>query len=713
MTLPLSKMLVVDKDQDFLKAVRLNLAPKYDVETSLNGNDGLTLFKSFKPDVVMVENEVKDISFDDLLGEIKNIDQGVVRLVVSRDFSNIEAVIDAINENKAHKYLRKPVNFAELGRIIAGLTADHQGGEFSSAKAKSVYSKLSTILDKVKKAEGMEKEAAAQLAKAAASESESLEKMRQFQNAVKEKTERINELQQVIMDLNNRVDETSLKNRKTEDELRKLKDDFEEQAKNNQKANDALKELEISMEVSKDEAITISEDIKITREKKGGKDSILFVDDENNIRDTVKSLYGDDYNLYIADGHTKAMELLNANPDINIVLTDQRMPEVTGIELAAKIRKLKPDMPIFLVTAYADLDDAIQAMNKGYITKYFDKDKLVDPATFPDEIKVGVEKYDEVVAQKEIITGKKTFIVDRIKSLSADLKKMQYEVGRFKEEGTRATSKFHKTAAELEEAKKENSDLRVSVAKERQGMLEDMKQEREKFVAEMEKLKKDADRIVEVQRQKNAAELKKLQEELEQDKQKAQEALVRAEEEKQAVFKQIEEERKKMEAEQAATRQNMKEEQEAMKQRLAEEQKEALQKLEAEKKDAENKLAAEKKAAEEEIKKVRDGLEGRKKEVEAELEKELDKKRQEADAEIQKLKDEVTRDINKVKDALKEKEKALTLMAEQHKAMQKDIEKAGKERDQAKQEIAGMKEAYDLAIQSREALEMEIAELRG
>ncbi len=107
--------------------------------------------------------------------------------------------------------------------------------------------------------------------------------------------------------------------------------------------------------------------------------SILIVDDEESVRDSL-------YNWFIEDGYTvecaenakKALHLLE-DKEFDIILADIKMPGMDGMEMHRRIRALNRDSIVIIMTAFASVDTAVQALKDGafdYITKPFDPDDL-------------------------------------------------------------------------------------------------------------------------------------------------------------------------------------------------------------------------------------------------------------------------------------------------------------------------------------------------
>jgi two-component system response regulator HydG len=108
--------------------------------------------------------------------------------------------------------------------------------------------------------------------------------------------------------------------------------------------------------------------------------SILVVDDESGILQTLQILLKNEgFDVTTAQGGKAGLDALKAHaPDI--VLTDVRMPQVTGIDILAAVRQQDPETPVILMTAQASLQTAIQAVNEGafyYIQKPFSNDDMV------------------------------------------------------------------------------------------------------------------------------------------------------------------------------------------------------------------------------------------------------------------------------------------------------------------------------------------------
>lgn len=106
---------------------------------------------------------------------------------------------------------------------------------------------------------------------------------------------------------------------------------------------------------------------------KSDKIKILYIDDEVNNLMGFKASFRIDYTVFIAPDTTQALAQLEQNPDIRVILSDQRMPNQTGVQFFEQVRTLYPNPMRVLITGYADLEAVIDSINKGHIFRYIRK----------------------------------------------------------------------------------------------------------------------------------------------------------------------------------------------------------------------------------------------------------------------------------------------------------------------------------------------------
>ncbi|WP_373522724.1 response regulator [Aquiflexum sp.] len=99
---------------------------------------------------------------------------------------------------------------------------------------------------------------------------------------------------------------------------------------------------------------------------------ILYVDDEENNLQAFKATFRRDYKIFLAMSADEGREILKSE-DVHIIITDQRMPDETGVDFLSSIIPINPDPIRILLTGYTDIQAVIDAINKGQIYHYLTK----------------------------------------------------------------------------------------------------------------------------------------------------------------------------------------------------------------------------------------------------------------------------------------------------------------------------------------------------
>jgi len=101
---------------------------------------------------------------------------------------------------------------------------------------------------------------------------------------------------------------------------------------------------------------------------------ILIVDDEEGIRESLKLILSDDYDLIVTENGLQCLEVLENAKDIGLVLIDIKMPKVHGLDILKQIKEKRPDLKVVVVTGYKSVETAMEATRLGasdYIVKPF------------------------------------------------------------------------------------------------------------------------------------------------------------------------------------------------------------------------------------------------------------------------------------------------------------------------------------------------------
>jgi response regulator RpfG family c-di-GMP phosphodiesterase len=137
------------------------------------------------------------------------------------------------------------------------------------------------------------------------------------------------------------------------------------------------------------------------------KHPILLVDDEPEILFSLQGLLRREFELFTANSGKEALEILAQHP-IHVVMTDQRMPELTGAELVGRIKEEYPNAIRIVFTGYADIKAVIECINRGglyrYITKPWDPDELVEV------LHQAAAQYDLMAERKQLLRDLQDYV---------------------------------------------------------------------------------------------------------------------------------------------------------------------------------------------------------------------------------------------------------------------------------------------------------------
>lgn len=108
-------------------------------------------------------------------------------------------------------------------------------------------------------------------------------------------------------------------------------------------------------------------------------ETILIVDDEKNYLIVLEALLGPEgFEIVTSPNAIDALDLVR-NSDLDLIIADMKMPGMTGMELLEECKKVKPELPVIIMTAYGTIETAVEAMKKhacDYITKPFQNEQL-------------------------------------------------------------------------------------------------------------------------------------------------------------------------------------------------------------------------------------------------------------------------------------------------------------------------------------------------
>jgi len=138
--------------------------------------------------------------------------------------------------------------------------------------------------------------------------------------------------------------------------------------------------------------------------------SLLIVDDEPYILPTLTALLAGQYEIHTADCAEAAQAVFAQHP-IDLILTDQKMPRMTGIQLLEWVRENHPRTVRLLMTGYAELDDAIDAINRGQVYHF-----LLKPWR-PEELLQILRN----AAEKRLLENSRDQLIEQLQQLNREL----------------------------------------------------------------------------------------------------------------------------------------------------------------------------------------------------------------------------------------------------------------------------------------------------
>ncbi|CAN5711345.1 hypothetical protein BH23PLA1_BH23PLA1_17370 [soil metagenome] len=128
--------------------------------------------------------------------------------------------------------------------------------------------------------------------------------------------------------------------------------------------------------------------------------TLLIVDDEPNLLDSLHRLFHRDYRVLLAADGPSALTLLREQ-EIHVILTDQRMPNMSGDVFLSQAREIAPDAVRILFTGYAEIDAVVAAVNRGQIFRFLLKPW--DPGELESVVQQAAEQYDLLADRRRLL----------------------------------------------------------------------------------------------------------------------------------------------------------------------------------------------------------------------------------------------------------------------------------------------------------------------
>jgi response regulator RpfG family c-di-GMP phosphodiesterase len=130
--------------------------------------------------------------------------------------------------------------------------------------------------------------------------------------------------------------------------------------------------------------------------KPAAKYTLLIVDDEPDVCDSVHDLLRREFRVLKAHSGQEGFRLMQEE-EVHIIMTDQRMPQVSGVELLTKVKARNPQAVRMLFTGYADLESIIAAINQGHVYQFLKKPW--QPEELVEAVRQAAVEYERIIAE--------------------------------------------------------------------------------------------------------------------------------------------------------------------------------------------------------------------------------------------------------------------------------------------------------------------------
>jgi DNA-binding NtrC family response regulator len=152
---------------------------------------------------------------------------------------------------------------------------------------------------------------------------------------------------------------------------------------------------------------------------------LLIVDDEPHVCDSVHDLLRREFRVLKANSAQEGCRILH-DEEVHIVMSDQRMPQISGVELLTKVKARYPQAIRMLFTGYAELESIIAAINQGHVYQFLRKpwqpEELVDAVR---QAAVEFDRLETVAREREELVGAVARLTQRLTALETEVRRLQ------------------------------------------------------------------------------------------------------------------------------------------------------------------------------------------------------------------------------------------------------------------------------------------------
>ena len=152
--------------------------------------------------------------------------------------------------------------------------------------------------------------------------------------------------------------------------------------------------------------------------------TLLIVDDEPDVCDSVHDLLRREFRVLKAHSGQEGFRLMQEE-EVHIIMTDQRMPQVSGVELLTRVKAKNPQAVRMLFTGYADLESIIAAINQGHVYQFLKKPW--QPEELLEAVRQAAVEYERLIVDAdhgEMLRSEIASLKDRVTALEEEVRRL-------------------------------------------------------------------------------------------------------------------------------------------------------------------------------------------------------------------------------------------------------------------------------------------------
>jgi response regulator RpfG family c-di-GMP phosphodiesterase len=153
---------------------------------------------------------------------------------------------------------------------------------------------------------------------------------------------------------------------------------------------------------------------------------LLIIDDEPHVCDSVHDLLRREFRVLKAHSADEGYKIMQEE-EVHIVMSDQRMPQITGVELLTKVKARHPQAIRMLFTGFADLESIIAAINQGHIYQFMKKpwqpEELIAAVR---QAAVEFDRLEDMAHEREHLVAEVTELKNRVTALETEVQRLQH-----------------------------------------------------------------------------------------------------------------------------------------------------------------------------------------------------------------------------------------------------------------------------------------------